>query len=72
MSIQRTRHMAISIGLFERMDDKTLKECFPEQVAEEIRAHLRNLREFGYEYYPQCDDVDEKGLCQGHKGALKA
>lgn len=67
MSIERTTHIAVAIGLFERMDDKTLAECFPTlKSTAEARNYLKALRQKGFEYVPSCDDVDEKGLCRGH------
>lgn len=67
MTIERTTHLAVAIGLYERMDDKMLSGCFQNRSATEVRAYLKQLRLDGYEYVPNCDDCDEKGLCRGHK-----
>lgn len=70
MTIERTTHLAVSIGLFERMDDKTLLECFKSTegklIATDIRDNLAALRSEGYEFYPcACGHYDANGACNG-------
>lgn len=73
MAIERTRHMAVALGLFERMDDKTLIECFTSNgqshTSEDVRSYLTELRSQGYEFMPcNCGNYDEKGVCKGAGG----
>lgn len=74
MAIERTTHMAFSLGLFERMDDKTLRECFKpsDATAPEIRQHIAELRTQGFEYMPcSCGHYDADGACNGGTGASR-
>lgn len=68
----KTLHMAYSIGFFERMKDSDLEECFTGGPASEIREHLKELREEGFEVVPcTCGNYDSTGRCKGvqHIGA---
>jgi hypothetical protein len=68
MTIERATHLAFSLGLFERMDDQMLLECFKPAglTAPEIREHLAELRSQGYEYVPcNCGHYDATGACTG-------
>jgi hypothetical protein len=66
-----TKHMAISIGMFERLDDKALVECFKAEggkspTVAEVREHLAELRTQGYKYMPcNCGNYDSEGKCTG-------
>jgi hypothetical protein len=62
----RTMHLAFALGLFERMDDKTLLECFSGGTPKEIRDEIASLRKQGLEFFPACDNVDSAGKCLGH------
>jgi hypothetical protein len=69
MSIERTSHMVIALGLFERMSDAELEGIFTgpngsKMPAAEVRKHLADLRSNGYEYYPcACEEHGPKGEC---------
>ncbi len=66
------RHMGIGIGVFEDMDNKTLRECFTQDdkeapTAKQIRSELKEMRDKGLRYFPNCDNTDDLGQCKGHE-----
>lgn len=66
----KTHHIVIAIGLFERLDDATLKDCITDKklTASEIRDELKAMRKSGLEFFPAngCDHYDNTGRCLGH------
>lgn len=71
MAIERTaRHMNFGLGLFERMEDKELRRVFTHPgkkppTVKRIREQLKMFRDKGYDFYPPCDNIDERGACKG-------
>lgn len=62
----RTKHISFAIGLLERMSDKDLKECFPNNTLAEARERLKELRAKGLKYFPcQCETRNADGSCKG-------
>jgi len=66
-------HVAISVEIDRFADAKIAKDYLPMFLAAgaastvaEVRRLCRHMRSGGYEAFPPCDSVDDKGHCQGH------
>ena len=79
MSIHRIKHIAIAIGLLERMSDNSLRDCFTQgsgkrrPSAKRCRAELKAWRDRGLKWVPNsdCDNQATDGACLGHEKETK-
>ena len=70
----KTMHMALSVDI-DRFTDAHLRKHYggalvykgsAAETPKEIRFLCRLARSKGFEVFPPCDNVDEKGCCKGH------
>ncbi len=64
----KTLHMQVSVGAAKWPDD--MLEGFDRAdgtpaTPEEVRAYMNDLKAKGFAVIPCCDNVNEKGECQG-------
>ena len=66
----KTMHMCLDIdGTCKRPDhiiEGILTSDGKDFTAAEVREFLQNKKTEGYEVWAGCDNMDEKGYCQGH------
>lgn len=72
--LPRTLHCALSVDV-DRFSDAKLRKQYDGILIREdgtrvswrdLRALCREYRAKGFEVFPPCDNVNERGACQGH------
>jgi hypothetical protein len=75
--VKKTVHMSLSVDV-DRFPDSYIKKHYDGILKRadgtrvswhELRALCSEYRAQGFEAFPPCDNVNERGLCQGHEVA---